>query len=66
MHEFFATSSVTNNSIIYKNLIAVKEDGVRWPAAKRGTTVRGTKGWDLAMLAAIGQAREVAPGIYVA
>jgi hypothetical protein len=43
-----------------KSPLAVKEDGARWPAAKRGTAVRGTKGWDLAMLKAKGQAEQYA------
>lgn len=39
-----------------KSPLTVKEEGVRWPAAKRGTAVRGTRGWDVAMLKAKGQA----------
>ncbi|MBL0225344.1 MAG: hypothetical protein IPQ16_07130 [Geobacteraceae bacterium] len=35
----------------------------RWET-KRGSAVRGTRGWDLAMLKAKGQAREVEPGSY--
>ena len=31
-----------------KSPLAVNEEGVRWQTAKRGTAVRGTKGWDLA------------------
>ena len=45
---------------------AVREEGVRWPAAKRGTAVRGTKGWDLAMLKAKGQAEQYARALPVA
>ncbi len=40
--------------------LAVKEDGVRWSAGKRGTAVRGTPGWDIAMLKAKGQAEQYA------
>lgn len=43
-----------------KSPLAVKEEGVRWPTAKRGTAVRGTKGWDLAMVKAKGQAEQYA------
>lgn len=43
-----------------KSPLAVREDGARWPAAKRGTAVRGTKGWDLAMVKAKGQAEQYA------
>jgi len=37
------------------SLFSVKEEGVRWSTPKRGTAVRGTKGWDVAMLKAKGQ-----------
>lgn len=45
--------------------LAVREEGARWPAAKRGTAVRGTKGWDLAMLRAKGQAEQYARALPV-
>ena len=43
-----------------KSPLAVNEEGVRWQTAKRGTAVRGTKGWDLAMVKAKGQAEQYA------
>ncbi|BCS51810.1 class I SAM-dependent DNA methyltransferase [Geobacter sp. SVR] len=43
-----------------KSTLAVNEEGVRWQTTKRGTAVRGTKGWDLAMVKAKGQAEQYA------
>ncbi|MDK9718061.1 MAG: hypothetical protein OEL57_09170 [Trichlorobacter sp.] len=43
----------------------VREQGVRWSTAKRGTAVRGTKGWDVAMLKAKGQAEQYARALPV-
>ena len=48
-----------------KSPLAIKEEGVRWPAARRGTAVRGTKGWDLAMVKAKGQAEQYARALPV-
>jgi hypothetical protein len=45
--------------------LAVREEGARWPAARRGTAVRGTRGWDLAMLRAKGQAEQYARALPV-
>lgn len=39
---------------------AVKEPEPGWLTSRRGTAVRGTKGWDLAMLKAKGQAEQYA------
>jgi len=44
---------------------AIKEDRVRWSAARRGAAVRGTKGWDLAMVKAKGQAEQYARALPV-
>jgi hypothetical protein len=43
----------------------VGEDGVRWASGKRGTAVRGTAGWDIAMLKAKGQAEQYARALPV-
>ncbi len=48
-----------------KSPLAVREEGVRWSNAKRGTAVRGTKGWDLAMVKAKGQAEQYARALPV-
>jgi hypothetical protein len=48
-----------------KSALSVKEEGARWPVAKRGTAVRGTKGWDLAMVKAKGQAEQYARALPV-
>lgn len=48
-----------------KSPLAVLAAGVRWPTAKRGTAVRGTKGWDLAMVKAKGQAEQYARALPV-
>jgi hypothetical protein len=45
--------------------LAVREEGARWPSVKRGTAVRGTKGWDLAMHRAKGQAEQYARALPV-
>ncbi len=46
-------------------LTLVKEEGVRWSGTRRGTAVRGTKGWDVAMLKAKGQAEQYARALPV-
>jgi hypothetical protein len=45
--------------------LSVREEGVRWAVGRRGTAVRGTKGWDLAMLKAKGQAEQYARALPV-
>lgn len=42
------------------NALAVKEEDPGWLTSRRGTAVRGTRGWDVAMLKAKGQAEQYA------
>lgn len=40
--------------------LLVREDDPAWTSGRRGTAVRGTRGWDVAMLKAKGQAEQYA------
>ena len=61
----FVCEAKQGSDLSEKSPLAFREEGVRWPTTKRGTAVRGTKGWDLAMVKAKGQAEQYARALPV-